>query len=386
MAKIITTLFGTLALIPQVAEVPVIETLSFLTDQIESYDGTEQNIQLRAKPRRSFNYSIPLQSGVDAGVFNTAYGAIRDKWAVPVWTDAQYVGSVADAATFVYCDTTNFDLRDESLAMLYNGCGQYKILEITTVDADRINFEELDGAIKGAMLIPVRVGFVSANIAKATNGFNGKVSITFDVDDLAEYTPADPEQYLGNDIYYSPSLLDGGSLDTYFNQRQDITDFDLGIVERRSPWLHAKFGRRYRSLTATPEERTEFRNFIYRRQGKSRPFWMPTFQNDLRIKNTGTLTSTLVTPLDSYIDYGSERTHIAIEAGGVWYPRVISSPTPTGADTMQFTLSSAVNVPAASVTRISYLGLNRLNTDTIEFNYNDSKTVETAFQILELSP
>ena len=386
MPKINTTLYGDLALIPQVAEVPVIETLSFLTDQIESYDGTEQNIQLRSKPRQSFNFQIPLQGGVDAGVFNTAYGGIRQKWAVPQWTDAQYVGSVADAATSVTCDTTNYDLRADSLAMLFNGCGGYRILEITTLDEDQINFAALDGAIKGAMLIPVRVGFVTGNINKSTNGYNGKAKISFFVDDTLEYVPDAPEQYLANDIYYTPTLLDGDSVETEIQQRQDVIDYELGVVERRSPWLHAKFGRRYRSLTATPAERKEFRDFIYRRQGKSRPFWMPTFENNLRLKNTGTIVSTLVTPLDSYSDYATGRTHIAVEAAGVWYPRVISAPTPTGPDTMQFTLSSALNIPANSVSRVSYLGLNRLNTDIIELNYNNSTTVETAFQILELSP
>lgn len=386
MPKITTTLYGDLALIPHVAELPIVETLSFLTDQIESYDGTEQNIQLRSKPRQAFNFSIPLQIGKDADVFNTVYGAIRKNWAVPQWTDAQYVGSIAAAATFVLCDTTNYDLRDDSLAMLYTGCGQYKIVEITSIASDRINFAAIDTALKGAMLIPIRVGFIRGTVNKPTNGLTGSVKITFEVDDTLEYAPSVPDQYLSNDIYYTPTLLDSGSIDTDIQQRQDLTDYDLGVIERRSPWPHAKFGRRFRSLTTTPEERKEFRDFIYRRLGKSRPFWMPTFQNDLRLKNTGTIVSTLVVSSDSYIAYANGRTHIAVEAAGVWYPRVISTPIQTDPDTIQLTLSSALNIPASSVKRISYLGLNRLNTDIIEFNYSSPKAVETGFQMLELSP
>lgn len=385
MPKINTTLYGELALITQVAEIPITETLEFLTDQIESNNGTEQNIQLRSKARQTFQFNIPLQAGLDADVFNTSYGAIRKKWAVPQWTDAQYVGSVSALATSVACDTVNFDLRANSLAMLYNGCGQYRIVEIVSKTDTLINFAA-GPAIKGAMLIPVRVGHVVGNITKPTNGYNGKVSLTFNVEDLIEVSPADPAQYLGNDIYYEPSLLDGGQIETTFQMRQDVNDYELGLVEYRTTWLRSKFGRRYRSMMVTPQERKAFRDFVYRRQGKSRPFWMPTFQNDLRVLNTGTVVSTLVISADSYIDYAADRTHIAIEAGGVWYPRVISAPTPTTPGVIQVTLSAPLNIPASTIRRVSYLGLNRLNTDMVEFNYSSPKAVESAFQILELSP
>lgn len=387
MAKITTALFGQLAFIPQVAEVPILEQLSFLTDQIVSWNGTEQNIQLRSKPRQSFNFSIPYNAATGPAMFNTAWGAIRQKWAVPVWTDAQYVGNVTAGAALVMCDTVNYDLRANSLALLYNGCGGYQIVEISSIAADRINVSPVIATtMKGCMLIPVRVGYVSADIGKPTKGHSGKVTINFDVSDTFEYNPTAPDQYLSNDIYYTAGLLDGEMTDQNVTKRNDVIDFDLGVVDRRSPWLISKFGRTFRQVMVTPAERKTYRDFIYRRAGKYRPFWMPTFQHDLRITNTGTIVSTLVTPKDSYLDYATGRTHVAIKAAGVWYPRVISAPTSTGADTMQFTLSSPLNIPASTVQMVSYLGLNRLDTDLIEFNYSSSKAVESAVRILELTP
>ena len=122
MAKINTTLFGELPFLPQVAEIPVTETLSFLTDSIIHYDGTEQNIQLRSKPRQKFEYSIPIKYKDNADLFNTLSGAIRKKWAVPNWTDLQPVGNINIDATNINCDTVNFDLRANSLAMIFDGC------------------------------------------------------------------------------------------------------------------------------------------------------------------------------------------------------------------------------------------------------------------------
>lgn len=386
MAKITTTLYGDLAIIPQVAEVPFVETLAFLTDSIESYNGVEQHIQVRGMPRQSFQYQIPFQAAADAGIFNTAWGALRKKWAVPAWGDAQYVGNVTAAANSCACDTVNYDLRAPGLAMFYTGCGQYKVVEITSKSDISINFAAMGAAIKGAYLIPLRVGFIVGDVNRAITGHAGKVEINFQVDDLQLLTPAAPDQYLANDIYYTVGLLDGNSLSTSIKQRQDIIDFDLGVIDRRTPWTRAKYGRPFRTMMTTPAEIKAFKDFAYRRIGKVRPFWMPTFESNLRVKNTGTIVSTLVLSADSYIDYAAARVHIAVEANGVWYPRVISAPVPTGADTIQVTLSSPLNIPANTVKRASYLGLNRLDTDKFEINYSFPKTAECTVRILEVTP
>ena len=46
MAKITTTLFGELAIIPFQAEAPISETLEFYTDVMLASDGTEKRLQL----------------------------------------------------------------------------------------------------------------------------------------------------------------------------------------------------------------------------------------------------------------------------------------------------------------------------------------------------
>jgi hypothetical protein len=386
MPKITTFLYGDLALVPQVAEVPIVETLAFYTDQQLAYDGSEQNIQIRSMPRQSFAFKIPLQGDNQADAFNTAYGAIRRLWAIPNWCDAQYIGLVDEGAVLINCDTVNHDLRPQSLAMIFDGCGQWQIAEINAVGESAITLILPLHRMRGAMLIPVRVGIAISNITKPTNGYKGGINFNFQVADNAAYEPAAPDQYLANDIYYKPGLLDGDTTDTAFQMRQDINDFDIGVFEARTPWNWAKFSRTYRNISVTPEERQEFRNFIYRRAGKARPFWMPTFQNDVRITNTGTIVSALTANRDSYIDYGVQRSHVAIEAGGVWFPREITSVTPEAGDTMTLNLSSPVNVAADTVTRVSYLGLNRLDADSIEFNYTGPKVCEVAVSIIELQP
>ena len=93
-----------LPFLPQVAELPVTETISFLTDSFTNYDGTEQHIQLRSKPRQQFQYSIPIKYRDNADVFNSLYGAIREKWAVPIWSELQPVGNITSGAITINCE------------------------------------------------------------------------------------------------------------------------------------------------------------------------------------------------------------------------------------------------------------------------------------------
>ena len=386
MAKVTTELFGELAVLPYQAEAPVKESLEFLTDVIEAYDATEERLQMRSKPRQSFNYSIPLQAWRTAAAFNTEYGAIRKDWAVPIWTEAQYVGTIGAGVLSIDCNTSLYDLRPQSLAMLYSVCGDYQVIEIDEVFSDHITLLADTEYVAGAWLMPVRKGWIQGNIDKPTNGHNGKSSLTFVIDDNPTITPALPAQYLGDDIYYDAPLLSSGSLPASLSQRQDITDMSLGPVARRTNWNRPQYGKPWRSLFTTPEEVRNFREFLYRRAGKFRRFWYPTFENNMRVANTGNITTTLIIQSDSFIDYASFRTNIAIQANGVWYPRAISNPVQVSATQVQLTLSSALNVRAETIARISYLGLHRFDADRIELNWQGGGVVETNIQILELAP
>lgn len=386
MSRVTTTLYGNLALIPVPAETPAVESLQFLTDDFESYNGLEENIQLRTKARQVLQYKIPLQALAQADVFNTAYGAIRKKWAIPLWIEMQSVGQVNNAATFILCNTALYDFRDNSLAYLYDITGKFQVLEISTVVSDRINVSAISDFFRNAYLMPCRIGRVSGSINKKLNGLTGSLDLQFFVEDTKSLSGAMPIQYLSNDIYYEAGLLDNNEILTSIEKREDIIDFDLGVSVSRSPWINSKHSRQHNIKPATPQEIRTYKEFLYRRQGKSKLFWTPTFLNDIFCLNIGLVVSTIIANRDSYLEYAQNRIHIAIESGGVWYPRLISSPSPTSTTTMQFTIDSPLNVQASSITRISYLGLYRLDSDVIEIMYGSNLMAESSVRIKELLP
>lgn len=386
MAKITTSLFGELAFLPYQAEAPVKETLEFLTDLLTSFNGSEQRFSMRTKPRQSFEYTIPLQAWQTAAAFNTEYAAIAKRWAVPIWTEAQFIGDVAAHATEINCNTSLYDLRASSLALLYSSPDVWQIVEISTTTSTKINVANDLSGITGAWLLPVRLGWIVGSVDKPTNGHNGKSYVTFEIDDNLEITPAAPTQHLSNDIYYDVPLRGEDNVSKFVQRRVDIVDYSLGPVVRRSPWLNSRYGTPYRSLLNGASEVRSYKNFLYRRSGKYRSFWMPSFENNFRLVSTGNINSTIVVESDSLNDW-SLRTNIAIQAtDGNWYPRVVSNPVQVVGNRLQLTLSSPLNVNASNIARISFLGLYRFDADKIELRWIGNGIVETEVSILEITP
>lgn len=387
MAKITTTFFGDLAILPHPAEAPIKETLEFLTDVLQSYNGKEQRLQLRTKARQMFAYKIPLQAWNIAAASNTAYGAISKKWAIPIWSEAQFIGNVAEAASTIACDAVFYDLRANSLAMLFAGYDNWQIVEISSIASNSISVSNSLVEMSGAWLLPIRIGFISGSIDKPTNGHNGRVELNFEIEDNLELLPTAPAQYLSKDVYYDVPLMSGGESSNAYSKRVDIVDYALGPVHRRSPWLNSRYARPYFFQTNKRSEIYEFRKFVYRRVGKFREFLLPSHEVDLRVRNTGIITTTLVVDSDNFFDYSSERTNIAIQhIDGSWLLRSISNPIQITADRLQFTLSSAINLLPSNIARISYLGNYRLEADRIEISWSNGGLMESELRILEIAP
>lgn len=390
MSLVTTTLFGQLTILPIPSQVPLGERLSWLTDIIPAEDGGEDRKQVRNLPRRRYDYNLPANHTEYQRAFNTLYGARAAQWAVPMWTEAQQVGTISGGLSNIPCNTDYYDFRADSLALLWASPRDYQVVEIQTVNAGSPGSIDLYGttlAISNAWLIPVRIGHLIGDVSRSTNSFNGELRVAFDLEDLNELAVSAPTQYLSDDIYFDEWLFSGSSFTDKLIQRVDYVDESLGVVAYRSPWTNGRVARPMRKILETPEEVYGFRQFLFRRAGRYRPFWQPSFDQDLRPTSTGTVTDTLRINRDDWDSHASNRTHIAIEdADGNWYARNIDSTAPAGATQLDLTLDSAINVAAESIVRVSYLGLKRLEPDVVDFDWIGGGICQTQIRILELSP
>lgn len=385
MAKVTTTLFGSLALLPMPAQAPMVESLAWLTDVINSYNGTEERHQLRGSPRTQIQYNIPQQAWTRQRAYNTERGGLRQKWAVPVWSQVQLIGAVANAATSINCDTVNYDLRANSLALLYESEDAWQVVEISAKTDASITVTATQ-AFTRAVLVPLRIGYVSGTVRRNSNGHNAVSIVTFDLEDNVALTSDAPTQFLSYDLDTDEVLFED-RYEAELDAEENKADYELGLVARIAPWTYTRHSMSYMKVLTTPAEVLAFRKWLHRRAGKYRAFWQPTYEHDLRVASTGTINTTIRFKKDSYQDWAADRTHIAIQDdAGTWYPRTLSNVTSVDSTTLQCTLNAALGLAASRIRRVSYLGLKRLSSDRVELAWVGNGVCKVSIGVTELSP
>ena len=195
-----------------------------------------------------------------------------------------------------------------------------------------------------------------------------------------------PAQYLGLDIYYEPSLIEGDALNEEIVTAIDMTDPGLGPVAYYQPWTYNRPARGYRVTADGHAEAWALREWLHRRAGRYRLFWQPTFEVDMRPTSTGALTTSLRIAADEYLAYAEDRSHIAVETASGWLPRAITDAVRLSASEIQLTLDSSLAINASDIKRVCFLSRRRLDTDRIELVWKGEAVCQMAVATVEIKP
>lgn len=372
-------------LMPFQPRAPVQETLSWLTDIQTAKDGSEERTQFRIKARQTLKYTFPLDNDKMRRAFLLVYDKRHVQWTVPIWTQATHVGAIAEGANQVTASGTTADYRVGEYALLWQAYNRYQIVVVTAKSSSTVSFAEEASEFTDAWVMPLRLGFIPSNPSKAFTGYQAEYDMTFQIEDNLGLEPSAPTQYLGEDIYYDVSLLSGDTLSDDIVGNLELQDEELGIVKYYAPWLNAKVARTHRVVCKDQAEAWAFRQWLYRRAGRFRGFWQPSFEADLKCLSTGTIGTSMNIAADGYIAHGTQHTHIAIETTTGWLVRTISNPTYVSETVTQVTLSSSLGVNAANIKRICWLGFKRLNSDNVEISWPGGGVCEADMRLLELN-
>lgn len=395
MAKVTISGYGDLAFLPLEAGSPFRETVGWMTDLFRAVDGSEDSIALRQAPRQGFGMTYVAQpTGSERDAFNTLYGALTLPWAIPVWSEAAYVGTVNSGATGVSVDTTVRDFRAGTLALLWGGSrGDWEIVKLTTVLAGSVTFPATASTVRNAYILPVRVGRVKSQPTRQVGGFGQLVKLEYEVDDNIAFVPAAPTQFLGEDIYFDESLLGSGeSIGEKIFTDDELTDFEVGRVENYTFWANSRTNRQHRVFCNDAIEAWNFKLWLHRRMGKYRRFWQPSFTSDLRLFPASYPTPILLGNVvglynNYYTDWASGRTHIAFQSISTkaWVVRTVEGHSGPGVN-VNVTLDDSVGLVSDDIARICFLGLKRLDTDRVEIDWIGNGKCESSMQIVEVSP
>lgn len=378
--KVNTANFGEVILLTTPTLVGATERVAFKTDVFESKNGAENRIPLKDKARQTLSFSSRVLHDEIAQNFNVQWGGIRKNWAVPLAQESQYVGDVS--AGFVMCRTDIFSFYDGCLALLKNDTEQI-LVEIESVESDHLLLSDV-ATISSAKLYPVRVCFISGDISRQVSNFYARSSITFIVIDEPEVEESTPEQFFENDLHKFCLLLDGSSLETTITQIQNIIDNEMGVIFHNTDHNFARYSKQFRTVLRGQKELYQYRQFLFRRRGKYRPFWLPTYEANLRCKSAGLVSSVLLVEHDQYKQLADLRKHIAIKISGNWTAHTITASAFVSGSAVQITILPALNKNASAIERISYLGLHRLDADSVDLHYQGAGIVEASVPILEI--
>lgn len=393
------------AFLPLQPTVPVAQVLEWKTDMLVSKDGAEEAVSVRVLPRRTVTYKFPENALRRAMGFNTQWLALKEEWLVPLWMMAAKIeDSTAGEDTFSATDTFSF-IQDECLVLpqtyflIWQSPDKWEIKAIVDVTDSAITGNTVTTHdFTNAYLIPLRRGKIVGPVSRSSNGYDVVTQITYDLEatlistggtyDVTTYTDPITDQTADYEILRRVPELSDGRLTTELQTRIDTVDGELGIVKRRYPWLVNRRARSHRFVCAGDSEINEFMGFITRRRGKEMPFFYATGEMDLRVKQTGDISTTLQVYRDSLDDWGGYDTLdivISLRDGTFSDNRNVTWDV-INSTTVELTFAGSLLLNTKDILAVSLLSVGRFASDRIEMNWIGGGVMECTIPVIDASP
>ena len=259
------------------------ERLEFKTEVHESFDGSEDRYIQRDAPRQVLSFNYVNMQKVMGDIFHMLYANLRNLWGVPLPQFRQVIPDLEDS-DFIIMETTTHraDLRVGFILLESSegaqtaeivSIGRYIITqeEIRDPETDEVIQELIteyqDGfrlaatvTATNASIMPLRICIIDGDASINTGGFWSNSSVVFRViaEDSPEFEADVPEQFLGDDIYFKPLLLDGDSLEMTLTQHQNIVDGDVGGFQGFTHWKKPRYLKPFKSVLSDWNQYTEY--------------------------------------------------------------------------------------------------------------------------------
>lgn len=345
--------------------VPMLESLEWFTDARTSHSGLDARARYRNKPRRAYEVRAVLPYPEYTRAANILFDGAAFPWAMPIWPERTVGVNVSAGASSLTVDTDTASYGDR--AIIWETPTAWEVVDIATVGTGTLTLSgTVQASYTDARIMPLRLGRIQQVPTMETSKPIGSVRFLWISDDNVRYDPEAPDQYEGNDLYFECPLLDGDGVQDGFLTRIDVMDELTGMVDTKSPWTANRRTRQHKVFSKDRAAAWDYRQWLHRRAGQHRAFWMPTFSRDIRIITTGALATQFLIHDDGY----ESREHIAVRTtGGTWLTRAVDGIARVNATTLQLTLATSLGIDAAEVDIACYLILYRLAADRVEIEH-----------------
>jgi hypothetical protein len=377
---------------------PMVETLDWLTDVITSFEGDEQRIELRKKPRLIFEYVVQLTGTDSARFHNLTFGAQNKMFVAPFWQQySELTANVAITDTVLHFVTTNKRFFEGGLAILYNSTGDYEVVSITDITGDQVTIGSglNRGWSPGTRVYPAYIGKVSQVIpfTQVTNNIVN-VSILFQTEPIAS-DPFIPSGAASTTFNGYEVVLRKSNWDTGFQNSANLAfaelDYQSGGFLNFSTNDHPKNIYSVKWVIKGEADLLDFRKLLGRLKGRLKPVYLPTWREDFELIRDETSGSNTIRVAKNFfselVGVNTALQTIVISLGTTNVIRRVTAINTSHDDYDVLTLNDTlgVNITTSTVKMICVAPLCRLTTDRIVINYlNDAvQLVETNFTLVK---
>lgn len=381
--------FRFIANLSNILEIPIESgitvTYSWLTDVLRNYDGSEQRIALRQRPRRNFDIRVMLNDDAERKrIYDSLYKGAKSFLVMPGYfrqTPLRVATVIADNK--IFCNPKEADLRVGSQVLVLKPDGTFLVDEVIGLFADHVTvatpFSEVIPAIKSKVFAGIRTRLPD-NSGLRMRSIAGEAQLL-----LNEYQALEsivhPQATVELTTYRGLPVLErralGEEAPENFSSGITIIDNETGLPEQFSSWDQNFVQGERRYLVNTLFNSADFDywlKFLEYCRGQQRSFYTSTYREDLVWDSSVPLTDATITVLG--LEYGQiyfgtpayAQLEIVTSIGTYW--KTISGVAlGTATATLSFDELIVEDLTGVTVERISYLVRARLATDTVVFTF-----------------
>lgn len=375
------------------------ESIEYLTNVLTAYNDSEQRRALRTQPRRGLKFTAQaLDARSAAGMEALVWGWQHLPYGVPFWQDAQPLRTaISPGAVVLDVDTTLRLFAPGGILVLFKDEFTFEALTIADMDDGSITLSAPTqfawDAGAGTKVVPVFLGRL-ANSIELQRLWSQADSLDVEfTGEALQVSPAPTEsltQFKGFDVLeVAPNWIDG--LNRTYKRSTVVMDSLTGtitvddkggtpIISHDMPWW-----------VDTHTGAAILRAFLFARLGRFRPFWVPTFDQDL-VLSIGATSGNSVLTIKS-INYtrfffpDPARRYLALlDRTGIANRYVtVTGSTDNGDGTESLTLSAALTADVdVNMTMISFLTFSRLQNDKNSIVWSSTEFAEATISIQEV--
>lgn len=388
-------------ILPVEANSGIVERFEWLTDILPNYDGTEQRIALRGRPRRTLVVTLALQNEADRkALYDKLYATIAQSVIIPAYQyQSQMKRDTVVGDNKIYCNPKRADLREGESVILIARDGTFFFYKVLDVFEDHITITTAFAQViskRGAKVVGGFTGRMPDNTSLSMNANGGQAQITVQIIDSRDQIavpdyPIVLQTLSGVPLLLKRPLADGEAPES-FAAGLEVIDNETGKPAQFTAWdqRYVSGERKYLINSLFYKDEMQFwRTFLDYCRGQQRTFLAPTWRADLvQVEGSGTLVSEIEVEGSSYASlyFGSPTyRHLLFETQLGLIPVTVVDAVNNGVSTtIYFDAPVDVDLTGAVISRISYLMLCRLGSDTVTLTHeNTYSTIELTLRAVK---